>query len=384
MPAVCIKVNGGFAYAARMKQKGEQQENMTNRERIVALMKGEPVDRKPFFFYFTPLPGAPERWEREGLKGDYRQYFGMDAGIEVVKVNLGFCPEFEECLIRDEGDRQVIRDSHGILMRVDKKGISISQVLENPVKCREDWEALKERLDPDDPRRFPENWPELVEHYRTTDALLQLGEFPYGLFGTLRDLVGAETLLYWFCEEPELVADMMDYLTDFWIKIYEKVVREVHVDAIHMWEDMSYRNGSLISNRMVRQFMVPNYQKIRDFARAHDITILSLDTDGDCSKLIPPFMEGGINLLMPFEVQAGSDVCAIAKQYPELGIMGGFNKQAAWTSKEAIDREFERLAPMFEPGVKYFFAMDHLIPPEVSFENLTYFMERAKQALKVV
>jgi uroporphyrinogen decarboxylase len=36
--------------------------------------------------------------------------------------------------------------------------------------------------------------------------------------------------------------------------------------------------------------------------------VVLLDTDGDCTKLIPGFLEGGVTGLYPFEVQAGMDV----------------------------------------------------------------------------
>ncbi len=70
----------------------------------------------------------------------------------------------------------------------------------------------------------------------------------------------------------------MTNLTFFWLSIYAKVCRQIKVDAIHIWEDMSGKNGSLISPKMVREFMVPNYKKIKAFAEAQGIRILSLDT----------------------------------------------------------------------------------------------------------
>jgi uroporphyrinogen decarboxylase len=130
---------------------------------------------------------------------------------------------------------------------------------------------------------------------------------------------------------------------------------------------------------MVREFMLPNYRRIRQFADSHNIAIVSVDTDGDCSELVPLFMEAGINMMLPFEVQAGCDVREYAQKYPELCIMGGFNKQALWTSAEAIDQEFNRLSPMFAPGVRWIPAPDHLIPPEVPYELFKHFMIRLKE-----
>lgn len=356
---------------------------MNNRERIRALVQGKPVDRQPFTFYFGPWPEAIERWKREGLEGDWQEVFGMDAGIETVQVNLGYLPAFEYKVLEERADTRVIVDRQGVTQLVRKQGASIPHYLDYPVKSAQDWTRLKARLDPDSPGRFPENWPELVKFYNQTDRAVQLGCYPYGLFGTLRDMMGVEALLINFIEESGLIHRMMDYLTDFWLAIFEKVVRQVKVDIIHIWEDMSGKTGSMISPRMVREFMLPNYKKITDFARAHDIAVVSVDTDGDCGELIPLFKEAGINMMMPFEVQAGCDVNDYQRRYPELTIMGGFNKQALWKDEAAIDAEFERLAPMFRPGVRYICTPDHLIPPEVPYPLFCYFMERLARKIGV-
>lgn len=355
---------------------------MNNRERIRAMARGDFVDRQPLVFYFGPWPETIQRWNQEGLKGDWQTAFQMDAGIEVVNVNLGFSPAFDYLVLEERETTRLIRDRQGITQIIRKDGgASIPHYIDYPVKSMQDWEKLKERLNSEDPTRFPYDWKKLVRRYNETDAAVQLGCYPYGLFGTLRDMMGVEELLIRFIEEPNMIHDMMDYLTDFWLRIYEKVVSEVKVDIIHIWEDMSGKNGSMISPRMVREFMLPNYRKISDFAKKHDVAIVSVDTDGDCSELIPLFMEAGVNMMMPFEVQAGCDVTQLQKMYPDLIISGGFNKQALWTDRGAIDQEFERIKPMFCKGVRYICAPDHLIPPEVPLDLFTYFLERLKMEI---
>lgn len=358
---------------------------MDNRTRIRNTALCKEVDRLPFTFMFGPWPDTIERWRTEGLAegGNWDEGFGFDAGFRFVDVNLGYRPPFPYQELEDRGDTMIVRDTLGITAEVRKKGSAVPHYLDYPVKGREDWERLKkERLDPDDPRRFPDNWEELVEQYNTGEHAIQLGWFPYGLFGTLRDMMGVEELLVSFYTQPDLIRDMMNYLTDFWLHIYEKVCRQVKVDCIHMWEDMSAKNGSLISPAMVREFMMPNYKRIKAFADAHDIAIFSLDTDGDCSELIPLFMESGINLIYPFEVAAGCDILAIRKQYPKLAIMGGIDKREIAKGKEAIDRELERIREMFSYN-GYFPALDHLIHPEISWEDFQYFVQRLKEMIGV-
>ncbi|NJD04172.1 MAG: hypothetical protein FIA99_16615 [Ruminiclostridium sp.] len=357
---------------------------MKNRDRIIHTVLGKNIDRLPFFFYFGPWGETIERWRKEGLSQDKEGFeeFGFDSGIEVVGVHLGYSPDFGYTQIEDKGDTLIVRDQYGILKEIRKNGSSIPRFIEYPVKTAADWEELKKRLDPESPQRFPDNWNILKEKYNREDKAIQLGSWPYGLFGTLRDMMGVEELLVSFYEQPELIRDMMDYLTDFWIAIYEKVCRDVKVDCIHMWEDMSGRNGSLISPGMVREFMMPNYKKIKRFAEKNDIPVFSLDTDGDCSELVPLYMECGINLVMPFEVAAGCDITGYRRKYQELCIMGGIDKREIAKGKEAIDRELGRISEMFDHG-RYIAALDHLVHPEISWADFNYFVNRLKEMIGV-
>lgn len=357
---------------------------MNNRERIINTVLCREVDRLPFIFYFPPWEETKVRWEKEGMTGNWDDNLGQDPGIVLLsEVNLGFCPAFEEKVIEEKGDNLILVDNMGVTKEVRKTGSSIPKYLDYPVKCRDDWEKLKlERLDPDDPRRFPEDWRKTALRYNKEDKAVQLGSWPYGLFGTLRELMGVEEFLVSFYEQPELIRDMMDYLTDFWICIYEKVCRDVRVDCIHIWEDMSGCSGSLVSPGMVREFMMPNYKKIKAFAEKKGIPVFSLDTDGDCSELVPLFMECGINLVFPFEVAAGCDIVQYRRKYPMLGILGGIDKRELAKGRKAIDRELDRVAVMFQ-GSGYIPSIDHFFHPEISWKNFNYFAKRLKELIGV-
>jgi uroporphyrinogen decarboxylase len=185
--------------------------------------------------------------------------------------------------------------------------------------------------------------------------------------------MGAEELLVSFYDDPDLVNEIMTYMTGFWLKIYEKVCEKVNVNVIHMWEDMSGKNGSLISPDMVREFMMPNYKRIADFAKNHNIPVFSLDTDGDCSQLVPLYLESGINMIMPFEVAAGSDINKYRKLYPNLCIMGGIDKREIAKGPASIDKELDRIDSMFK-GPGYWPALDHLVHPEISYNDFKYFV----------
>ena len=357
---------------------------MTNRERIIATATGGAVDRLPFFFYFGPWGETLERWHTEGLPEgvDWQEGFGFDAGITILDKGFGYFPKFEYQLLEDRGDRIVFRDELGITQLAKKEGAAVPMYLDYPVKDRASWLELKKRLDPDDPARFPADWKAQAERLNRGDQAVQVGGWPYGLFGTLRDMMGVEPLLLAFYDDPELIADIMGTLTDLWIAVYAKICKDVKVDIIHIWEDMSGKNGSLISPAMVREFMLPNYRRIKAFADRAGIPVIALDTDGDCTELIPLFMESGINLLMPFEVAAGSDIVAYRKQFPGLGIMGGIDKREVALGRAATDRELDRIDPMFTLG-GYYAMLDHQIHPEISWADFQYFTFQLKKRLGI-
>jgi uroporphyrinogen-III decarboxylase len=161
--------------------------------------------------------------------------------------------------------------------------------------------------------------------------------------------------------------------------MYERVAAEVQIDHIHIWEDMAGRQGSLISPDMVEEFMMPCYDRIVAFAKAYGVRMVSVDTDGDCSQLVPVFMKHGINMMFPFEVQAGCDIREYRKQYPTLGIVGGLDKRPlAGTNLAEVDAEVERARWVIKNGGRYIPGFDHLIPPDARWETFQYAVNQLK------
>jgi len=260
-----------------------------NKERMICTCLNQDVDRLPFWFMFGPWGETVERWKSEGLEGgDWKPPCGFDTGFMILPINLGFDPDFDWKVLKEEGEKRTVRNRQGITY-IEKIGHStIPQYIDYPVKNKVDWEAIKqERLNPDSPGRIPDNWHEYILFAKEHDAAVQIGTYPYGLFGTARDLMGVEELLVAFYDEPELIHDIMDYLTDFWIAIYKRALRDVQIDHIHIWEDMSGKQGPLISPAMFREFMMPNYKRIVEFAKQNSISIVSVDTDGNMDVLMP-------------------------------------------------------------------------------------------------
>ena len=359
---------------------------MKSRERILAALLGEKTDRAPYTIGMAWWGETLERWKSECGNPDINlhEYFGFDDGINYLNdfssgMRFGINPWFEEEVIEERERSVIIRSYQGIVLEQMKGNSTIPRYLDYPVKDRDTWKKFKEeRLDWDNPPRFPENMRELADNLNNGGSLVSLGGYPYGLFGTCRDFMGVEDLLIAFIEEPELVNDMMTYLTDLWLMVYSKAVKYIKIEMVHMWEDMSGKQGSLISPAMVKDFMLPHYRRIADFCKENGIKVFSVDTDGNVDELVPLFMSAGVNFIFPFEVAAGSDILEFRKKYPELAIMGGIDKRELAKTYKEIDKQIEIVDEMLNYG-RYIPCVDHLVHPEVSWDNYCYYNKRLKE-----
>ena len=174
--------------------------------------------------------------------------------------------------------------------------------------------------------------------------------------------------------------EIMDYLADFYVTLYDQVLSQVKDDYALHWEDVCYVAGPLMSPRMFAQFMLDPYRKLTGLLRDHGVDIILVDTDGDARLVIPLFVEGGITGMYPFEVQSHMAVAEIRGQYPRLGMLGGIDKKALAAGKEAIDRELEARVPVVLSG-GYIPHVDHGVPPDVSWGNYRYYWHRLESML---
>ena len=359
---------------------------MTPAERFLATMRYQPVDR-PVLHEWGPWPSALERWQREALgEGNQPPQFAECDPRPTAGIDLWFQPPFEHEVISEDEHSRVERIDRGIVQRTWKTGAetSMPEFVEHPVKTRADWDELKQRLGPESPGRFPADWEERSRQWRGSGTVVIFqGPRSPSLFGFVRELVGAERALHAMIDEPDMVHEMMDAITELTLAILQKVLPQGVITALFFWEDMCYKAGPLISPAMFREFMVPRYKRMTDYARSQGIDVIMVDSDGNVEQLLPLWLEAGVNGVYPMEVAAGMDVVDLRKRYGrDLLMTGGIDKRVLAWGKEAIDEELERKIPLAHEG-GYIPTIDHSIPFDVPYENFAYYWERKKELLGI-
>ena len=363
---------------------------MTQRERFYKTMHFGNPDR-PTHWDFEPWAQTLERWHGEGLPEDvhlnnnieFESRFGFDRHEIVPVLNPMFptIPPFKEEVI-EETDRYIIRRRNdGVTTRALKEGsvggarASMDQHIQYPVRDRASWNEFKKRLDPKSPARRLNYWDDYKRCMRGRDYPI----FVAGgsLFGWPRNWMGLETASTMLYDDPGLMHEIMDHITDFVIEIITPALAEIgDVDFGMFWEDMCYKTGSMISPRLFREFMLPRYKRIVEVFHRCGVDVLMVDSDGHVDELIPLWLEAGINCVYPLEVAAGEDPVALRKEYGrDLLLRGGIDKRALALDKQAIDQELYSKVPFLVEQGGWIPSLDHGVPPDVPYANYLYYLD---------
>ena len=359
---------------------------MTHRERFLRTYRFQQVDHVPdmeFGYWNETLP----RWHREGLPQQIDsnemadKYFGL-MPFAGVPVHLGLYPPFEPRVVEQTGKHEIIIDEKGVTCQVHKDGSSsIPHCLDWSLKTPDDWPAFKERLDPDNPARYPEDWDEVSKKLNNSAIPVQVSAG--SLFGWIRDWMGFENVAIAVMEQPEWIEEMMEHLTLLYISVVEQVSAHVHIDCALFWEDMCFGGGPMISPKLFRELMTPRYKRITDVLKDAGCEVLIVDCDGDITQLVEHWLAGGVGCMFPLEIAAGTDPFQMRERFGrEVLLMGGVNKRALAKDEQAIRAEVDRIAPLVEQG-GYIPHVDHRCPPDVSYEDYLYYLQYKREALGI-
>ncbi|MFW6303466.1 MAG: hypothetical protein ACOC2L_02485, partial [Candidatus Sumerlaeota bacterium] len=188
------------------------------------IVPGAPFYQREFGFY------SIERWKKEGMPQDVprSELFGFDPPGGIGLWGLGWCeaafePVFEEKILEDRGEYELVQDTAGraVLFFKGRRSGFMPTYESEPVVDWKSWEEnCKWRLDPKTPARWDK-----IDELRTSviEMAGQGGMVTQRLVGGymyLRSLMGPEGVMMQLCESPDLVHDCMET----WFKLADAVI----------------------------------------------------------------------------------------------------------------------------------------------------------------
>ncbi|MHB9131358.1 MAG: uroporphyrinogen decarboxylase family protein [Armatimonadota bacterium] len=358
---------------------------MNQRERFVQSLSFGTPDR---VFYQTgnPRKATMQAWYAQGLPplpeaGDYDyppelcQVIGNDK-LDYLPINVNLFPEYEEVVLEENEHGRIWRDAMGITMFSDnrgEKGFLTRSYIAHPVTDWNSWREMRERFNPDSPERYPADWADRIPELNARDYPIM--QVVPGLYWKVRDFVGFEELSVMFYDQPDLVHEMMEHLTDFIIGVLDRALRDVQIETVLLNEDMAYKHAMMISPAMFREFMLPRYKRIVTALKERGVPLVSVDSDGHISDLLPLWIEAGFDATFPVEIAALNDPIAYREQYGKsIAFFGAIDKREIRSYEQTYAEIMGKVPWLLEQG-GYIPSIDHAIPPDMPVRSYFYMVE---------
>ena len=370
----CQQASAKKALAWRKKMK--RRNIVTNREREKQTLNfGKPEFRGTVAETFYPWDLTIARFLMEGMPKEIAK------GIKDIEEDT-----IEEYLIATWGrgimdyERYLSFDS---VMRIPFMLPFRHREEKKVIQTAEDWKQLKDHA-----RRELEHYysdEQIEKAYRPLKEEHDKGDYSIrlnieGFFWVPRELLGIEEHLYAFYDEPELLHDINAFVLEIYQTKLMKIIDILQPDVVYLMEDLSGKNGPMISGALIDEYMGTYYRQLIPMLKEHGVGNVFVDTDGDFAQVIPNFLKAGVDGFLPMDVNAGMDIVKTRRDFPNLKFIGGFNKLMIAKGPEAINEEFERILPVIRGG-GYIPGSDHQVAPSTSLTNYKYYVKRLHEVM---
>ncbi|MBN1420011.1 MAG: hypothetical protein JXP34_14625, partial [Planctomycetes bacterium] len=307
---------------------------MNHVERFRAAMGFQPIDRLPMWEWAMWWDKTIDRWRGEGLPRE------LDTVFDIAR-HFGLDPYQQFWFSTTEATIEAVQHH-----------------VEGVVGDMDDYLRVL-------PRLYPDHGP-AIRTMAPWAARQREGEVVVwitleGPFWFTRTLMGFDRMMYAYCDQPDLVHRIREDLLRFNLGLIDQIFATCVPTFMTVAEDMSYNHGPMISPDIFETFIAPFYRTLLACVKERDVLTI-VDTDGDVTRMVPWLLGVGIDGVLPLERQAGVDAMRIRGAYPEIRMVGHFNKMVMHRGEAAMREEFERLLPLMRAG-GFIPSVDHQTPP---------------------
>jgi uroporphyrinogen decarboxylase len=372
------EIEKAFSAQQNYKNVPVAQGEMSPLERFNNIMDYKKADRiidAEFGYWDETL----RRWHGEGLPEYINSlitadiYFGFDVWKKRIPSDIHLRPLFERQVLEDDGRHQIILNEEGIKCEIFSDGKdSIPHYLEFPIKDRDSYQKLKERLNPETPGRYPDNLEEIGKQVRNRNYVLEARGGSTA--GKIRNLMGFEGICLAIYDQPDLLDEILEDFTNITTYIARKITEHIAPDLVCWWEDIAFKNGPIVTPDFFIEKCGRAINRVMSIYQSAGTKYGYVDCDGDIRKLVPGWINNGVNIMFPLEVASGIHPENLRKAYPNIRMMGGVDKKVLTAGHDAIKKELLRLKPLVEEG-GFIPHVDHRVQADVSLKDYLYYLE---------
>jgi uroporphyrinogen decarboxylase len=238
--------------------------------------------------------------------------------------------------------------------------------------------------DPDDLGRIEGLREKARELDETTEYALVVDMIGYGVFEQGWALRGFENFLMDLALNQKFAEALMQRVADYKISLWSHLLDAVgeYVQVVVEADDMGTQQGLMVSPETYRRLIKPAQKRVWQFIKSKTKAFLFLHSCGSVRKLIPDFIELGIDILNPVQVAAKDmDPKELKSEFgKDLTFWGGgcdTQNVLPFGTPEDVEKEVKKRISELAPGGGFVFTQVHSIQPQVPPENILRMFEAA-------
>ena len=378
-------------------------ERMTHRERVLATLNHQEPDRVPVDLGSTRNTSINRYAYRKLI-----DHLGIDAEVEPLQTFggarfLGLAKIDEQVLERfgvdlrgiftgeaDSGHDKEQPDGSYVdefgVTRVPVEGAPYYDWVASPMTDEFSMDAIRRLAlpDPEDPGFIRGMRDEALRIRQETDCALVL-HLDHIIVHATQYIRGFEN---WFLDlalQPDLMCSLMDKILDYRLVVTKRALDEVGdlVDAVSMSDDVADQRGPLVSPDMYRKYIKPRHKRFFDLIHAHTGAKLLFHSCGSVYRLLPDFIEIGVDFINPVQVSCRDmETDRLKREFgSELGFWGAVDSMHVLPNgtPDDVRAEVERRIRDLGPGGGYILASVHNMQHDVPVENVVAMYDSARE-----
>lgn len=356
---------------------------MNPRERVLAILNRQPVDRIPVDLWHTPEVVA-ELQRHTGTHDEFAMWkaLGLD---KIVWVFGGYDAETGRTNSQVGAEAAGARTMWGVPLESVQAGLATyDEFLEPPML--EGYEA------PADVEKYP-FWPDADRFlYDDAEVLARRARQDFAVIGPwvsffeiYCQLRGIEQALMDVAMAPDFVDAALDRIEAIQTEILERFLPRVAdaIDLVFISDDIGGQNGLLISPDAWRRHLEPRMRRWCALVHKHGLRVF-YHTDGGAEPLIGPLIDCGIDVLNPIQHACpGMQTDRLKREYGDRVIFhGGIDNQSVlpFGSPDDVRREVRQCLDTLGGGKEgYICASCHCVQPGTPVENILAMIETVRE-----
>lgn len=197
-------------------------------------------------------------------------------------------------------------------------------------------------------------------------------------------LCGMEKFMMDMTLKPDLARAIIAHVERFYLELNHRILDSVGdlTDVYMIADDVGVQDGLLISPSMFREFIAPSLRRFTAQAKDYDQRVM-YHTCGSVRRLIPDFIEMGVDILNPIQPSAkGMEPAGMKRDFGEaLCFHGALDIQTVLSrgTPDQVRAEVERLCNILGPGGGFILAPTNNIMPETPVENILALYEASRE-----